>query len=244
LPGKRAHPPTVLARNTAIESRISLEFNSIGPKGSKRMYRLHDNMSSGNAYKVRLLLSQLSIPFERIEYDVDHGETRTLEFLEKNPNGRIPLLELAPGRFLAESNAILCYLAEDTHFLPADRLQRAQVMQWLFFEQYSHEPNVATVRYWVTHNVEMTEFRRIALPVKHQDGIAALGVMERHLTGREWFVGTAYSIADIALYAYTHVADQGGFDLAPFPAIRRWLTHVACEPNHVAITDTEVGKVR
>jgi glutathione S-transferase len=208
------------------------------------MYRLHDNMTSGNAYKVRLLLSQLTIPFERIEYDVDHGETRTLAFLEKNPNGRIPLLELAPGRFLAESNAILCYLAEDTHFLPADRLQRAQVMQWLFFEQYNHEPNVATVRYWITHKVEMTEFRRIALPVKRQDGIAALGVMERHLTGREWFVGTAYSIADIALYAYTHVADEGGFDLDPFPAIRRWLTRVAGEPNHVTITDTEVGKVR
>ena len=190
------------------------------------MYRLHDNMSSGNAYKVRLLLSQLGVPFERIDYDIDRAETRTPAFLEKNPNGRIPLLELAPGRFLAESNAILCYLAEDTHFLPADRLQRAQVMQWLFFEQYNHEPNIATVRYWITHKVEMTEFRRIALPVKRQDGFAALGVMERHLNGREWFVGTAYSIADIALYAYTHVAGEGGFDLAPFPAIRSWLNRI------------------
>jgi glutathione S-transferase len=208
------------------------------------MYRLHDNMSSGNAYKVRLLLTQLGIPFERIEYDVDKAETRTAEFLAFNPNGRIPVLEIAPGRCLPESNAILCYLAEDTHFMPADRLQRAHVMQWLFFEQYNHEPNVATVRYWITHKVEMTEFRKIALPVKRKDGIAALGVMEQHLTGREWFVGTAYSIADIALYAYTHVAPEGGFDLEPFPAIRAWMRRVAAEPNHVLITDANVGGLR
>lgn len=208
------------------------------------MYRLHDNLSSGNAYKVRLLLSQLSLPFQRIEYDVDKAETRTPEFLSLNPNGRIPLLELAPGRCLAESNAILCYLAEDTHFIPADRLQRAQCMQWLFFEQYSHEPNIATVRFWITHKVEMTEFRRVALPVKRQDGLAALAVMEHHLAEREWMVGTAYSIADIALYAYTHVAEEGGFDLGPFPAIRCWLDRVAAEPNYVAITDRDVGKVK
>jgi glutathione S-transferase len=205
------------------------------------MYRLHDNMSSGNAYKVRLLLTQLGIPFERVEYDVDKAETRTPEFLALNPNGRIPVLEIAPGRCLPESNAILCYLAEDTHFMPADRLQRAHVMQWLFFEQYNHEPNVATVRFWITHKVEMTEFRKIALPVKRKDGIAALGVMEQHLTGRDWFVGTAYSIADIALYAYTHVAPEGGFDLGPFPAIRAWMDRVAAEPNHVLITDANVG---
>ena len=208
------------------------------------MYRLHDNMSSGNAYKVRLLLTQLGIPFERIEYDVDKAETRTPEFLAKNPNGRIPVLEIAPGRFLPESNAILCYLAEDTHFMPADREQRAHVLQWLFFEQYNHEPNVATVRFWITHKVEMTEFRKIALPVKRKDGVAALGVMEQHLTGRDWFVGTAYSIADIALYAYTHVAPEGGFDLEPFPAIRAWMDRVAAEPNHVLITDANVGGLR
>jgi glutathione S-transferase len=208
------------------------------------MYRLHDNMSSGNAYKVRLLLTQLGIPFERIEYDVDKAETRTPEFLAMNPNGRIPVLEISPGRFLPESNAILCYLAEDTHFLPADRLQRAHVMQWLFFEQYNHEPNIATVRYWITHKVEMTEFHKIAMPVKRKEGIAALGVMEQHLTGREWFVGTAYSIADIALYAYTHVAPEGGFHLGPFPAIRAWMERVAAEPNHVLITDADVGGLR
>jgi glutathione S-transferase len=208
------------------------------------MYRLHNNMSSGNAYKVRLLLAQLGIPFELVEYDIDRAETRTPDFLAKNPNGRIPLLELSPGRFLAESNAILCYLAEDTQFMPADRLQRAQVMQWLFFEQYNHEPNIATVRFWITHKVEITEFRRIALPVKRHDGVAALGVMEQHLTGRDWFAGTAYSIADIALYAYTHVADEGGFDLEPFPAIRAWMARVAAEPGHVPITDATVGAVR
>jgi glutathione S-transferase len=205
------------------------------------MIRLHDDLSSGNAYKVRLLLTQLKIPFQRIDYDIDKGETRTPEFLAKNPNGRVPLLELAPACFLAESNAILCYLAEETGFMPTDRLQRAEVMQWLFFEQYSHEPNIATVRYWITHKVEMTEFRRIALPVKRQDGMAALGVMERHLVHRDWFVAGAYSIADIALYAYTHVADEGGFDLGGFPAIRAWIMRVAAEPDHIAITDGTVG---
>ena len=200
-------------------------------------YTLHDNRPSGNAYKVRLLLTQLGIPFERIEYDTDLGETRTPEFLAKNPNGRIPVLELGSGRYLAESNAILCFLADDTHFLPADRMQRAQVMQWLFFEQYSHEPNIATPRFWITHQVEMTPFRQAALPVKHELGEAALKVMEQHLTHREWFVGTAYSIADIALYAYTHVAEEGGFDLGPYKAVRRWIERVAAEPRHIRITD-------
>jgi len=205
------------------------------------MIRLHDNLSSGNAYKVRLLLTQLQIPFQRVKYDIDKGETRTAEFLAKNPNGRVPLLELAPGRFLAESNAMLCYLAEATRFMPNDRLQRGEVMQWLFFEQYSHEPNIATVRYWITHKVAMTEFRRIALPVKRQDGIAALGVMERHLARRDWLVGGAHSIADIALYAYTHVADEGGFELGGFPAIGAWIKRVAAQPDHIAITDDTVG---
>jgi len=205
------------------------------------MYRLHDNLASGNGYKVRLLLTQLGLPFERIEYDTDGGETRTPEFLARNPNGRIPVLELAPGRFLPESNAILCYLADDTHFLPADRLQRAHVMQWLFFEQYSHEPNIATLRFWITHHIPMTPFREAAIPVKRELGNAALSVMEHHLADREWFTGTAYSIADISLYAYTHVAAEGGFDLAPYPAIRRWLARVAAEPRHILITDASVG---
>jgi len=202
-----------------------------------QVYRLHDNRPSGNAYKVRLLLTQLDLPFERVEYDTDKGETRTPAFLALNPNGRVPVLELGAGRCLAESNAILCYLADDTHFLPADRLQRAQVMQWLFFEQYSHEPNIATLRYWITHKIEMNPFRQAALPVKHELGLAALGVMEQHLAYRDWFVGTAYSVADIALYAYTHVANEGGFELDHYPAVRRWIDRVAAEPRHIRITD-------
>lgn len=202
-----------------------------------QIYKLHDNRPSGNAYKVRLLLTLLDIPFERIEYDTDRGDTRTPAFLALNPNGRVPVLEIGGGRCLAESNAILCYLADDTHFQPADRFQRSQVMQWLFFEQYSHEPNIATLRHWLTHGVEMTPFRRAALPVKRELGDAALTVMEQHLAHREWFVGTAYSIADIALYAYTHVAHEGGFDLGRYPAIRNWIERVAAEPRHIRITD-------
>jgi glutathione S-transferase len=204
--------------------------------------RLHDHRTSGNAYKVRLLLTQLGIPFDRIEYDIDQGATRTPEFVrDKNPNGRIPVLELDDGRCLAESNAILWYLAEGTPFLPSasdgeDRWLRAQILQWMCFEQYSHEPNIATVRYWITHRVPMTAEREAAMPGKRQCGRAALDVMEGHLTGRTFFVGERYSIADIALYAYTHVAPEGGFDLAPHPAIRAWLDRVAAQPGYVPIT--------
>ncbi len=207
------------------------------------MLRLHDNASSGNAYKVRLLLTQLGIPFERIEYDTDHGATRTPEFLSAiNPNGRVPVLELEDGRCLPESNAILWYLAEGTQNLPGDdrpdgRWLRGQVLHWMFFEQYSHEPNIATVRAWITHGVEMTPERVAALPGKRKWGEAALGVMERHLGTRRFFVGERYTIADIALYAYTHVAHEGGFDLAPYPGVRAWLGRVAAEPRHLKITD-------
>jgi len=206
------------------------------------MLRLHDNASSGNAYKVRLLLTKLGLAFERIEYDTDRGSTRTPEFLStKNANGRIPVLELEDGRCLPESNAILWYLAEGTRFVPGgstaqDRWLRAEVLQWMFFEQYSHEPNIATVRAWLTHHVEMTPERQAALPGKRTQGVAALEVMERHLAKRRFFVGERYSIADIALYAYTHVAHEGGFDLSPFAAVRAWLEHVAAEPGHLAIT--------
>jgi len=207
------------------------------------MIRLHDNASSGNAYKVRLLLTQLGTAFERVEYDTDRGDTRTAEFLrDTNANGRIPVLQLEDGRCLAESNAILWYLAEGTPFLPGasdeqGRWQRAQVLHWMFFEQYSHEPNIATVRHWITHKIEMTPERETALPGKRKWGVAALEVMEKHLQAHRFFVGDAYSIADIALYAYTHVAHEGGFDLAPFPAVRAWLGRVADQPRHIAITD-------
>ena len=207
------------------------------------MLRLHDNASSGNAYKIRLLLTQLGRKFERIEYDTDHGATRTPEFLRaKNPNGRIPVLELDDGRCLPESNAILWYLAEGTPFLPGatdetGRWQRAEVLQWMFFEQYSHEPNIATTRHWITHKIEMTPERAAAAPGKRKWGIAALEVMDQHLRPRTFFVGESYSIADIALYAYTHVAPEGGFDLAPFPALRAWLQRVAAQPGYIGITD-------
>ena len=199
------------------------------------MLRLYDYLPSGNGYKVRLLLTQLGIPFERVELDIVKRETRTPTFLAKNPNGRIPLLELAPGEFLAESNAILCYLADGTPFLPADRLERARVLQWMCFEQYSHEPNIATVRFWL-HYTELTPERRAAIEQKRPLGYAALDVMERHLATRPFFVGDRYTIADIALYAYTHVADEGGFDLGRFPAVQAWLARVRAEPRHVLIT--------
>jgi len=199
------------------------------------MFRLYDFLSSGNGYKVRLLLTQLDIPFERIELDILKGATRTPEFLQKNPNGRIPTLEIAPGKLLAESNAILFYLAEGTPFLPADRWERAQVLQWMFFEQYSHEPNIATSRFWLQH-FDLTEDRRKALDQKRDPGYAALKGMDQHLTQQTFFVGERYSIADIALYAYTHVADEGGFDLTRFPAIRAWLERVRTQPKHIPIT--------
>src|SRR5450432_462374 len=176
------------------------------------MLRLHDDLTSGNGFKVRLLLEQLGVPFERIQYDIDKRATRTPEFLAKNPNGRIPLLEREDGTFLAESNAILWYLAEGTPFVPEDRRQRAEVLQWMFFEQYNHEPNIATVRFWITHKVPLTPLIELSMPAKRAAGAAALAVMEQHLATRSFFVGERYSIADIALYAYTHVADEGGFD--------------------------------
>jgi glutathione S-transferase len=201
------------------------------------MIRLHDNLSSGNGYKVRLLLAQLGIPFERIEHDIDTGETRTSQFLATvNPNGRVPVLELEDGTMLPESNAILFYLADGTPFLPEGRLERAQVMRWMFFEQYSHEPNVATLRFWITHHVEMTEERRLSLETKRKLGYEALGVMEGYLESNDFFVANRYSIADVALYAYTHVADEGGFDLEGFLAVHAWLERVASQPGHVPIT--------
>jgi glutathione S-transferase len=200
------------------------------------MLRLHDHITSGNGYKVRLLLTLLGIPFARIEYDIDRGATRTPAFLARNPNGRIPLLEFDDGRVLAESNAILLYLAESTPFLPKGRFERALVNQWLFFEQYSHEPNIATLRYWITHRV-LDDERRAMVAGKRRWGYAALDVMEGHLASRGYFVAESYTVADIALYAYTHVAAEGEFDLERYPAIRRWLDRVASEPGHIPITE-------
>ena len=198
------------------------------------MLKLYDYLASGNAYKVRLLLHQLGIPFERIEMDIMQGETRTPAFLARNPNGRIPVLELEDGTCLAESNAILWYLSEWTRFLPEDRLARAQVLQWMFFEQYSHEPYVAVLRFW-THAGWLEE-KKLLVPEKRERGVAALQVMETHLRGHDFFVAGRYTIADIALYAYTHVAGEGGFDLAGLSALRAWLGRVREQPGHVPIT--------
>ena len=199
--------------------------------------RLHDYLPSGNGYKVRLLLTQLGVPFERIEYDITSGETRTPEFLENvNPNGRVPVLETEEGELLSESNAILYFLAEGTPFLPDDRLGKTRVLQWMFFEQYSHEPNIAVARAWLhVFDLQMTEERLTALEARQKLGYDALGVMEKHLESNDYFVGGRYSIADIALYAYTHVADEGGFDLAGFPAVLAWLERVSYLPGYIPI---------
>jgi glutathione S-transferase len=200
--------------------------------------RLHDYLPSGNGYKVRLLLTQLGIPFQRIEYDITRGETRTPEYLENvNANGRVPVLETEEGTLLPESNAILFFLAEGTPFLPEDRLQRARTLQWMFFEQYSHEPNIAVARAWLhVFDVQMTEERRVALEERQKRGYDALGVMEEHLRSNDYFVGGRYSVADISLYAYTHVAGEGGFDLGGYPAILAWLERVSSRPGYIPIT--------
>jgi glutathione S-transferase len=196
---------------------------------------LFDYLDSGNGYKVRLLLAQLGQRYDWTEIDIDAGKTRTPEFLKRNPNGRIPTLELDDGTNLAESNAILWYLAEGTPFVPTDRLGRAQALQWMFFEQYSHEPYVATPRFIVKH-LPADHPRQAELPDRLARGRAALAVMDTHLDGRRFFVGKRYSIADIALYAYTHVAHEGGHDLAPYPHVNAWLKRVAAQRRHVALT--------
>lgn len=201
------------------------------------MLRLYDFLPSGNGYKVRLLLTQLGISFERIELNILNGETRTPEFLRKNPNGRIPVLEVEPDKFLAESNAILCYLSEGTPFFSNDSWEKAQILQWLFFEQYSHEPNIATSRFWISILGKADEYRD-ALNQKRELGYAALTVMEKHLSKHQFLVGERYSIADIGLFAYTHVADEGGFDLTRFPAIQAWIERIKSQPQYITIEDS------
>ena len=198
------------------------------------MLVVHGDSRSGNCYKVRLLLAHLGTPFEWREYDVTRGPTRTPAFLAMNPNGRLPLLELEDGGYLPESNAILWYLAEGTPCLPGDRLGRARALQWMFFEQYSHEPYIATSRYWL-HLLGEPERYREQLEAKRGPAYAALAVMEGHLAAHDWFAGGAFSVADIALYAYTHVAHEGGFSLDAYPAVRAWLARVKDLPGHVAM---------
>jgi glutathione S-transferase len=194
---------------------------------------LYDSAVSGNCYKVRLLLAQLGIAYERHEMDVLDRSDRPEVLGSLNPALRVPTLVLDDGRALAESNAITWYFADGTPYLPDDRFERAQVLQWLFFEQYSHEPNIAVARFWAHFGVEASAADRRA---KHEGGVKALSAMESHLGGRRFLVAERYTIADIALYAYTHVADEGGFDLEPYPSIRAWLSNVAAQAGHVPIT--------
>jgi len=198
------------------------------------MFTLYEFASSGNCYKLRLAMAQLGISFRRIENDITRGETRTADFLAINPNGRIPVLVTPDNKVLPESNAALWYLARDSRLMPEEAFQQAQVLQWMFFEQYNHEPNIATSRYWI-HVLGEKEKYAEALAEKQQKGHDALRVMESHLSGRDFFAGSGYSIADIALYAYTHVAGQGGFSLEDYPAIRAWLKRVEQQPGYVSM---------
>ena len=200
------------------------------------MITLYDYLDSGNGYKVRLLLTQLGIPYRYVDVDIMRGETRTPQFLAMNPDGRIPTIQLDDGRNLAQSDAILWYLAEGTAMLPSERFARAQVLQWMFFEQYSHEPYVATPRFIVRH-LSVDDPRRAELPQRLERGRAALAVMERHLHSRSYFVDERYTIADIALYAYTHVAEDGGLELAPYPKLCAWLERVAGQRPYVGLLD-------
>jgi glutathione S-transferase len=195
---------------------------------------------SGNCHKVRLLLEQLGRDYDWVEIDSARGETRTPEFLALNPNGRVPAIRLEDGRTLAESNAILCWLAEGTPYLPADSWERAQALAWMFFEQYSHEPYIAVARFirgWTPADSP----RRADLPRLRERGHQALAVMEKHLASHPWFTGARYGVADMALFAYTHVAHDGGFDLAPYPALRDWLARVQATPGFVPMAPPDAA---
>ncbi|HEV3034376.1 MAG TPA: glutathione S-transferase family protein [Solirubrobacteraceae bacterium] len=194
---------------------------------------LYNSQVSGNCYKVRLLLAHLGIAYERRDVDVVDRSNRAELLAEINPALRIPVLVFDDGRSLAESNAILWYLGEGTEYIPADPFQRANLLQWMFFEQYSHEPNIAVVRFWVA--VATTPAPEAEIEARRKAGYAALDAMERELASREFLVADSYTIADIALYAYTHVAGEGGFDLSGYPGVGAWLDRVAAQPGHVPI---------
>jgi glutathione S-transferase len=197
---------------------------------------LHQMHVSGNCYKVRLAAHQLGIPLTLKDYGLHDGSTRTPQFLAKNANGRVPLLELDDGLFLSESGAILWYLSEGTNLQPADKWGRAEALSWMFFEQYSHEPYVAVARFIRAYATPETfEKRKSEFPLLMERGNAALGVMQSHLAKHEWFAGGRYSIADIALYGYTHCADEGGFDLSNYPAIERWIARVKQQSGYISL---------
>ena len=198
---------------------------------------LHEDSRSGNCYKIRLTAALLGLPLEVRNYDIMKGETRTPEFLDNvNANGRIPVLQIG-DRFLPESNAACWYVAEGSPLIPEDRFAQADVLRWLFWEQYNHEPNVATLRFWFgwIGEANFTEFQRVALPLKRAAGLAALKLMDEHLAAHDFLVGERFTVADIALYAYTHTCEEGGYRLADYPAVTAWLARVAAQPGHVTL---------
>jgi glutathione S-transferase len=198
------------------------------------MFTAYGMSDSGNCYKVKLALEQLGLPYRWVEVSTTKGETKKPDFLRKNPNGQVPALELEDGTFLAESNAILAYLADGSPLAPSDRLGRARMLQWMFFEQYSHEPCIAVARAIVRYQPPDSP-RRAELPRLRERGDKALAVMEQHLAREPFFAAGRYTVADIALYAYTHCAGDGGFDLARYPAIGAWLARVKSQPRHVPL---------
>lgn len=199
------------------------------------MLTLYSTQGSGNAYKPRLIMALRGVPFRIVEVNTYDGSTRKPDFLARNPIGKVPLLEFPDGRRLAESNAMLLYLGEGTSYLPADPFERAKAYEWLFFEQYMHEPAIAVRRSILT----APERAHLRTPERLgpllEAGNRALGVMEKRLAAADWLAGDRYSVADMALYAYTHVAEEGGYDLSACPGIRAWLKHVAAQPGHVPI---------
>ncbi|MBW4539479.1 MAG: glutathione S-transferase family protein [Myxacorys chilensis ATA2-1-KO14] len=198
------------------------------------MYKLYDFALSGNCYKIRLLLTQLNLPFEKIAVNIVDQETHSPDFLQKNPNGKVPVLETESGVFLTESNAILTYLADGTAFFPRDRLEQTEILKWLFFEQSSLGANLSRPRFWISVAKQAEQFA--SLIAYHQRlGNAALKVMNEHLTQHPFLVGERYTIADIANYAYTHVANQGGYDMSQYPAIAHWCDRVSSQPNYISI---------
>jgi glutathione S-transferase len=200
---------------------------------------LHQMQISGNCYKVRLAARQLGVALALKEYSLGSGLTRKPEFLAKNPIGRVPMLEWEDGRCLAESGAILFHLSEGTSLMPKDSWGRAKMLEWMFFEQYEHEPYVAVARRWLAHEPKSAlEAKKHLVPEWHAKGNAALSVMETHLSKNDWLAGGQYSIADIALYAYTHVAGEGGFELARYPALCAWLKRVEAQPGYIPLSES------
>jgi len=196
------------------------------------MTRVYGMSASGNCHKVRMVLEALALPYDWTETDTTKGDTRTPSFLALNPNGQVPAVQLDDGTVLAESNAIIFYLAEGSDLIPAQRLERARMLQWMFFEQYSHEPYIAVARALRKFHRD-PKSQRAVIESKMAGGYRALDVMEDRLAKSAFFAGDAFSIADVALYAYTHVADEGGFELERFPAVQAWLARVKAQPRHV-----------